>query len=70
MKKTLLLTIALLGFSSISSASLKYECSRYVDGEYQGYTTVEADNKAEAERKAKKKFKEELKKKVDYVKCK
>lgn len=65
--------LSLVAFSSLPNmahASMKYECKRYVNGDYKGYTTVVADNKKEAEKKAYKKFKNNLKKKVDYVMCK
>lgn len=64
------LIFAFLTVTAVASASLKYECSRYVNGEWQGYTSVVADNKSEAEKKAYNKYKNELKMKVDYVKCK
>ncbi len=70
MRKIILGTLVVMGMFSVANASLKYECNRYVSGEYKGYTYVTANNKAEAEQKAYKKFKEELGKKVDYVKCK
>ena len=47
---------------------LKYECSRYVNGEYQGFITVTADNRQEAERKAYEKYRK-LRLRADYVKC-
>jgi hypothetical protein len=55
---------------SYASADMKYECNRYVNGECKGFTYVVAKNKAEAEHKALIKFKDNLSKKVDYVKCK
>lgn len=70
MRKLVLGTLVIMGMFSVANASLKYECNRYVGGEYKGYTYVYANNKAEAERKAYIKFKEKLGKKVDYVKCK
>lgn len=70
MKKTLTAVMALGMMSVIAQAGMKYECNRYVGGDYKGYTTVVADNKSEAEQKAYTKFKNELGKKVDYVKCK
>lgn len=70
MKKILIVLIELGMMSVIAQAGLKYECNRYVGGDYKGYTTVVADNKADAEQKAYIKFKNELGKKVDYVKCK
>ena len=70
MKKMILSLVAVATISSVANASLKYECSRYVNGSYQGWTTVVANNKAEAEKKAYVKFKEKIGKKVDYVKCK
>lgn len=66
----ILSAVALANFSNTAHAGMKYECSRYVNGDYKGYTTVVANNKEEAEIKAKKKFKNDLNKKVDYVKCK
>ena len=70
MEKIILGLVAIATLSSVTSASLKYECSRYVNGNYQGWTAVVADNKKEAEKKAYVKFKDDLGKKVDYVKCK
>jgi len=70
MKKIVLGALIVMGMFSVANTSLKYECNRYVGGEYKGYTYVYANNKTEAEQKAYKKFKEELGKKVDYVKCK
>ena len=70
MKRLLLSLVALATMSSVASASLKYECSRYVNENYQGWTIVIANNKSEAEQKAYVKFKEQLGKRVDYVKCK
>ena len=70
MKKVLIAVMALGMLASVANASLKYECSRYVGGEYQGYTYVTASNRAEAEQKAYIKFKNKIGKKVDYVKCK
>ncbi|WP_457743951.1 hypothetical protein [Sulfurimonas sp.] len=70
MKRLVLSLVALATISSVANASLKYECSRYVNSSYQGYTTVVANNKSEAEQKAYVKFKEQLGKRVDYVKCK
>lgn len=70
MKKFLVAVMALGMMSSALHASLKYECSRYVNGDYKGFTYVVANNKAEAERKAYDKFKNQLGKKVHSVKCK
>ena len=70
MKRLILSLVAVATMSSVANASLKYECSRYVNGSYQGWTTVVANNKSEAEQKAYVKFKEQLGKRVDYVKCK
>jgi len=70
MKRLVLSLVAFATMTSGANASLKYECSRYIGGSYQGYTTVVANNKSEAEKKAYIKFKEKLKKRVDYVKCK
>jgi len=69
--KKVWMAFAALGMMSVAAnAALKYECNRYVGGEYKGYTYVVANNKAEAEQKAYQKFKYDLGKKVDYVKCK
>ena len=70
MEKVIVAVMALGMLASVANASLKYECNRYVGGDYKGYTYVTANNKAEAEQKAYIKFKEQLGKKVDYVKCK
>ena len=73
MKKSVIVFLALAGLSGLSGAAqalaLSYECSRYANGEYQGFIKVSADNKQEAERKAYEKYKK-LRLKVDYVKCK
>jgi len=70
MKKVLVAVMALGMLTSVANAGMKYECNRYVGGDYKGYTTVVANNKAEAEQKAYLKFKNQLGIKVDYVKCK
>ena len=70
MKKSVIVFLVLAGLSSAAQAGLKYECSRYVNGEWKGFISVVADNKKEAERKAYEKYKNELRLKVDYVKCK
>lgn len=70
MKKMILGLVVLSTISSVTNASLKYECNRYVNEKYQGYTYVTANNKEEAEQKAYLKFKNKLDKKVDYVRCK
>lgn len=69
MKKVLTLAM-LVGMFSSAYASMSYECNRYVGGDYKGFIKVSANNKDEAEDKAYKKYKNELKMKVDYVKCK
>jgi len=68
--RKIILPIILIGLTSVANASLKYECNRYVNGDYKGYTYVVADNKIKAEKKAYTKFKDYLDKEVDYVKCK
>jgi len=70
MRRIMLGLVALVTLSSMANASLKYECSRYVGGDYKGFIKVVANSKEEAENKAYKKYKNELKIKVDYVKCK
>ena len=70
MRKIILGLVAIATFSSIGNASMKYECSRYVSGDYKGFIKIVANNKNEAEKKAFKKYKNELKIRVDYVKCK
>jgi len=70
MFKLICFIIPLITLSQTANAGMKYECSRYVNGEYKGYTTVVADSKSQAEKKAYKKFKNKLGKKVDTVKCK
>jgi len=68
--KKLISSAIILIVATIANASLKYKCSRYVNSSYKGWTTVVANNKKEAEKKALLKFKEKLGKQVDYVKCK
>lgn len=68
MKKLLLGSLLLVGLMSVASAVTKYECSRYVNGKYEGKTNVRADSKAEAEQKAWQKY-QELGKKVHDIKC-
>jgi len=70
MKKVLVAVMALGMMVSAANAGLKYECNRYINGNYEGYINVVANNKAEAEKKAYAKYKYKLKYKVDYVKCK
>ena len=69
MKKLILSSVAIATISSIANASIKYECSRYVGGDYKGFIKVVANSKDEAEKKAYTKYKDELKMKVDHVKC-
>ena len=57
MKKIILGLVALVTFSSVVNASIKYECSRYVGGDYKGFIKVVANNKDEAEKKAYNKYK-------------
>jgi hypothetical protein len=54
----------------MTNASIKYECSIYINGKYEGFIKVVANSKDEAEKKAYIKYKNELKMRVDYVKCK
>ena len=68
MKKSVIVFLVLAGLSGAAQA-LEYECSRYVNGEYQGFIKVSANNKQEAERKAYEKYRQ-LRLKVDYVNCK
>jgi len=70
MKKIILNIVAIATILSVANASTKYECSRYVSGDYKGFIKIVANNKNEAEKKALKKYKNELKIRVDYVKCK
>lgn len=70
MKKVLGLVMLVGVISSSVMASMKYECNRYVGGDYKGFTYVVANSKSEAESKAYDKFKNQLAKRVDYVKCK
>ena len=66
--KKLLLTSALLLFSSSTFAS-SFTCYRYVSGHPTGtWISVKADSKSEAEAKAYARMKE-LGGRVDYVKC-
>jgi hypothetical protein len=68
MKKVILLAM-LIGMLSSLSASMSYECWRYVGGSPQGYIKVSANSKSEAQSKAQDKF-ADLGKKVEYIKCK
>jgi len=65
-----LLTAALLAAATPSLASTKYECHRYVNNKPEGHVNVSADTGKEAEQLALDKYRNKLKKKVDYVKCK
>ena len=67
MKKLLLGSVLLVGLMSVTSAK-SYECKRYVNGKYQGWVKIKADNESEAVRKGYQKFKD-IGKKVDTVKC-
>jgi hypothetical protein len=69
MKKVIVAVMALGMLASVANASLKYECNRYVNGKYEGYIKIVADNKAQAEQKAYAKYKQ-MGHKVDSVKCK
>ena len=70
MKKVWIAVMALGVMINTANAGMKYECNRYVNGKYEGYINVVANNRAEAEKKAYNKYKYDMKYKVDYVKCK
>jgi len=70
MNKLFLVAILAGVFTTSAMASMSYECNRYVNGEYQGFIKISANSKSEAETKAYNKYKNKLKLKVDYVKCK
>ena len=68
--KKLVFVLLVGGFISNVFAS-EWVCYRYVDGEATGgYVKVYANSKYEAEKKALKKYREELGYRTDYVKCK
>ena len=69
MRKVLVSVMALGMMVSAAHASLKYECNRYVNGKYEGYIKIVADNKVQAEQKAYAKYKQ-MGYKVHSVKCK
>lgn len=70
MKKLIILGMLTSAFISNVFAS-EWICYRYVDGEATGgYVKVYTDSKYEAEKKALKKYRDELGYKTDYVKCK
>ena len=48
MKKSAIVFLVLAGLSGAAQATLSYECSRYVNGEYKGFIKVTADNKQQA----------------------
>ena len=50
--KKLISSAIIIIVATLANASLKYECSRYVNSSYKGWTTVVANNKKEAEKKA------------------
>jgi len=68
MKKLLLLIT--LGLT-INLFAMEWVCYRYVNGEPTGgYVKIDANSKSVAEKKALKKYREDLGYKTDYVKCK
>ena len=67
--KKLIAFAMVMGIVSSLSASMSYECWRYVGGSPQGYIKITASSKGEAQSKAADKF-ADMGKKVDYVKCK
>lgn len=70
MKKFLTLSVfSMLLLSAQVQAKMSYECSRYLNGEWQGYVKVAADNNAEAVRLAEQKYRQ-MEYRFDYVKCK
>jgi len=63
--------LVLLGLVSSFMFAVTLTCYRYVDGEATGgFVKVEAYSKYEAEKKALKKYIDDLGYKTDYVKCK
>ncbi len=70
MKKLLVVSAMIVGFSMSAQATMSYECWAYKNGSPDKMTKVSADNKAEAEKKAEKKFRDDLDVSFDYVQCK
>jgi len=69
MKKLIFVLLINAFFSNIFAS--EWICYRYVDGEPTGgYVKVYADSKYEAEKKALKKYRDDLGYRTDYVKCK
>ena len=67
--KKFILAMAVLATSLMASS--KWTCYRYVDGKPTGGVVyVYANSKDEATKKAMKKYRDELRYRVDYVKCK
>ena len=62
--------LVLLGLVSSFMFASTWTCYRYVDSNPTGgFVKVEAYSKYEAEKKALRKYREELKYKTDFVKC-
>ncbi|WP_019672270.1 hypothetical protein [Psychrobacter lutiphocae] len=70
MKKVLAMLPLSLLFSISAQASMSYECWTYKNGSPDKMTKVSANNKSEAESKAKDKFQNDLNISFDFVKCK
>ncbi len=66
MKKILFFIFVVGMISNVANAS-RWECNRYVNGKYEGWTEIHADNKVEAEQKCHEKYKK-LGLKFDYIK--
>lgn len=71
MKKTILLIAGIImsASSSVSMATMSYECWAYVGGHPDKMVNVSANNASEAKAEAKRKF-QNLGVRADYVKCK
>jgi len=71
MKKSVKYGVAVFALlmANVASASMSYECWRYVGSSPEGFVKVSADSKADAVYKAKKKF-QKIGSRFDYVKCK
>lgn len=70
MKKIITAIMAIGMMSSALSASMSYECWGYKNGKPEWWISISAESKSEAESLAMAKFKNELDRNPDYVKCK
>ena len=61
--------LAVYAAAPAQAGDKRWECSRYVNGEWEGQVVIWAPDRQEAERLAEKKYREDIKKPFDRIRC-